>query len=75
MLHAMPEHHLMEDLSSLHAHKAVIHLRLPEGLQWLDLSVPIHLIAIERRRGHWPLIRFRRRSLSWSRRGIGYIAF
>jgi hypothetical protein len=49
----MPEHHLVEDLSSSHAHKAVIHLRLLlERLKRVDIT-QTGVIAVECWTGHW----------------------
>lgn len=62
VLHALSEHHLVEDLTTIHAHKAVIHLGLAEWLQGLYVLVT-RLLTIERRTGHRPLRRCGRRSL------------
>lgn len=58
MLYALPEHHLVEDLASCHAHEAVVHLWLPKRLQRLDISN--FLVAVEGRTGHCSLGRRRR---------------
>jgi hypothetical protein len=47
MLHALTEHHLVEDFSSRHADERVVHLGRAVWLQWLDIVV----FAIESRRG------------------------
>jgi hypothetical protein len=53
----MPEHHLVENLSSSHAHEAVIHLRLLlERLKRVDVA-EARLIAVEGRTGHRTLSR------------------
>jgi hypothetical protein len=52
VLHSMPEHHLMENLSSSHAHEAVIHLRLLfERLERVHIA-KTRVIAVECRTGH-----------------------
>ncbi len=48
VLDALPQHHLMEYSTPRHAHKAVIHLRLPVRLQWLYVPPPV-VIAVESR--------------------------
>jgi hypothetical protein len=55
MLDAMSNHHLMEDLATRHAHKAMVHLRLSERLQWLHVPHPAGILAVEGRTGHRPL--------------------
>lgn len=44
MLDALAEHHLVEDLSSRHAHERMVHCGLAVGLQWLDIAV---VLAVE----------------------------
>ena len=72
MLHALPEHHLVEDLAARHAHKAVVHLRLPEWLQRLYIPTPRLIGAIEGRAGDRTLRRLR--GLRFSLRRIRHIA-
>ena len=59
VLDVMPEHHLVEDLSTLHSHEAVVHFGLAEWLQWLWFSA-FWLIAVESWTRHSSLLRRRR---------------
>lgn len=63
----MSEHHLVEDFTTLHADKAVVHLGLAEWLQRLRFGVGI---AIECRAGHRSLCLCCCDSLRRSFRGI-----
>lgn len=67
MLHTMPEHHFVENLSALHADEAVVHFGLTEWLQRLRLGLNV---AVERWTGHRSLRLGRRRHLRGSRCGI-----
>jgi len=71
MLHALPKHHLVEDLAARHSNKAVVHLGLPEWLQRLDISTPRLIGAVEGRAGYSTLRGLR--SLRFSLRRIRHI--
>ncbi len=53
MLNTLPEHHLMEYLTSGHAYERMIHLLLPEWLQRLNVPPFFGIVSIEGWRGRW----------------------
>ena len=53
VLHALSEHHFVEDLASLHTNKAVIHFRLPKWLERLDI-IELGFFTIEGWTRNWP---------------------
>lgn len=57
MLDALSEHHLVEDLTTLHADKRVVHLRLAEGRKRLHILELVGVGAVEGRAGHSSLRR------------------
>lgn len=69
VLNILSEHHLVEDLSTLHSHEGVVHLGLAERLEGLDI-ICAHVGSVESRTGRGSLWRDGRSCALFSLRGL-----